>query len=190
MRFLDVVLGRTRPVPPKLDTLFAIPGAALTLQTQLGLAATGAGAVCFKHVEGTALAAATAEIRALLGTDPTIEVVVEGDEYGYLWVICRQRDVDLSALVTDLHGVNTTLIEAGFGANLLCTVVAFADRDDHRLGLVYLYKRGTVYPFAPLGRQRRDTELELRARAALDAELPIEPELARWFPLWGAPVPG
>jgi hypothetical protein len=33
----------------------------------------------------------------------------------------------------------------------------------------------------------RDNTLELQVRAAVGADLPIEPDLARWFPVWGAP---
>lgn len=58
-----------------------------------------------------------------------------------------------------------------------------------RLALVYLYKRGTFYPFAPLPdtTEHRDNPLELRVRAALANDLRIEQDLNRWFPLWGAP---
>jgi hypothetical protein len=38
------------------------------------------------------------------------------------------------------------------------------------------------------GSQQRDSERELRLKAQIGAELPIEPELERWFPLWGIPV--
>ena len=58
---------------------------------------------------------------------------------------------------------------------------------------IYNYKRGAFYPFVPAGGgQQRDTERELRLKAQIGAELPIEPELERWFPLWGIPseLPG
>ncbi|MFD3713757.1 hypothetical protein ACFWWO_31710, partial [Streptomyces sp. NPDC058677] len=35
--------------------------------------------------------------------------------------------------------------------------------------------------------QRRDNALELRVKAALADDLRIEPDLSRWFPVWGAP---
>jgi hypothetical protein len=53
---------------------------------------------------------------------------------------------------------------------------------------VYLYKRGTFYPFAPRPGERRDNELELQVRAAVGGELPVEPDLTRWFALWGVPI--
>jgi hypothetical protein len=40
----------------------------------------------------------------------------------------------------------------------------------------------------PTGNKQRDTEYELRLKAQLETDLPIEPELERWFPLWDAPV--
>jgi PspAB-like protein len=52
---------------------------------------------------------------------------------------------------------------------------------------VYLYKRGTFYPFAPMEGEKRDNALELRLRALLEGELPIEQDLTRWFPIWGVP---
>ena len=36
MGFLDALLGRTKPVQPNLDHLFAVPNAALTLEVSLG----------------------------------------------------------------------------------------------------------------------------------------------------------
>ncbi|MGH8826767.1 MAG: PspA-associated protein PspAB, partial [Jiangellaceae bacterium] len=62
--------------------------------------------------------------------------------------------------------------------------------DDGRgLALVYLYKRGTFYPFAPIDAttQTRDNALELQVRSLVGADLPIESDLSRWFPVWGAP---
>jgi hypothetical protein len=81
----------------------------------------------------------------------------------------------------------TTLVEAGVGTGLLCTVVGFAAGERRHVGLVYLFKRGTVYPFAPIDGSRRDNTLELAVRGHLDGELPVEPDLGRWFPLWSAP---
>jgi hypothetical protein len=66
-------------------------------------------------------------------------------------------------------------------------VVGFADASGRPLGLVYLYKRGSFYPFAPLGGERRDNSLELQARGLIASDVPLEPELGRWMALWGAP---
>jgi hypothetical protein len=192
MGFFDTLLGRTTPVQPNLDVLFAIPSAAYTLQAALDLVPTGVGGVCFKAAEGAAAAQSETDIRALLDLDPTLDVSVSHDEFGFTWITCTQSITDLSALVTGLHAINTTLADSGFGPCLLCTVVGFrtpAAEDPHRVGLVYLFKRGTVYPFAPINGKTRDTALEMQVRAALAGDLPIEPDLQRWFPIWNAPVP-
>jgi hypothetical protein len=52
---------------------------------------------------------------------------------------------------------------------------------------VYLYKRGTFYPFAPQPGERRDNALELQIRGVLADDLKVEADLSRWFPVWGAP---
>ena len=89
--------------------------------------------------------------------------------------------------MTDLHAVNSSLEAGGFGPQLLCTIMAFRDSGGRSLGLVYLYKRGTFYPFAPLSGQQRDNALELQIRGVLGADLKIESDLGRWMPIWGAP---
>lgn len=188
MGFLDMLLGRTKQAAPNLDVLFAVPSATYTLQAALDYSPTGTGAVCFKAAEGAASARTQDEITALLGISDATHAI-EHDEYGYTWITIQQPDTDLSALVTDLHATNTTLVDAGFGTSLLCTVIGFTAANQRRLGLVYLFKRGTFYPFAPTSNHTRDNTLELQARAALEKDLPIEADLTRWFPLWSAPVP-
>ncbi len=183
MGLLDAILGRSKPAKADLDVLFALPSAALTLQAATGLAPTGTGSVCFKAAQGSAFAETQSEIEDLLGAEgPRPDRVT--DSFGYTWLV--SRDDDVGTLVTALHAVNSSLVAAGFGTSLLCSVVGFADAQ-HRLGLVYLFKRGTFYPFAPLGGERRDNAFELETRGVLAGDLKIEPDLSRWFPVWGAP---
>ncbi|MEN3585554.1 hypothetical protein AAH978_15540 [Streptomyces sp. ZYX-F-203] len=192
MRLLDILLGRTRPVAPDLDRLFAVPSAALSLQAATGFTPTGRGAVCFATVEGAAFEQTHREVMELLGADAErggLPVELSRDDYGYSWLESQRSPDAMPALVNDLHAVNSTLEANGFGPQLLCSLVGFHHEDGRRIALVYLYKRGTFYPFAPLpgGGQRRDNPLELRVRAALSDDLSIEGDLARWFPVWGAP---
>ncbi len=188
MGFLDTLLGRTKPVQPKLDALFALPSAAITLQAAMGLTPTGTGSVCFRAAEGRAFSDIEKDVRELLsmGTDAA-RVEVTGDSYGFTWLVCRHSSDDIESLVTDLHAVNSSLADGGFGPQLLCTLVGFRDERGRRLGIVYLYKRGTFYPFAPQSGERRDNALELQVRGSVGSDLKIETDLSRWFPVWGAP---
>lgn len=190
MGLLDALLGRSRPAPPDLDALFALPSAAVTLEAATGLRPTGTGSVCVKPAEGPAFAAAQAEALALLRVDEAAEVGETRDGYGYLWTTCRTTSERLADVVTALHGANSSYERAGFGTGLLCSTVVFAGDIEgvaRTVALVYLYKRGTFYPFAPATRDHRDTALELRLRGVLDGDLRVEPELQRWFALWDAP---
>jgi hypothetical protein len=187
MGFLDAILGRSKPAKPDLDQLFAVPDAAITLEASAGFKPTGLGSVCFRAAEGGAFASMETDIQALLDADNGPPVERYTDSYGFTRLLARHDPTEVSALVTELHAVNSTLEANGFGPALLCSLVGFADAGGRRLGLVYLYKRGTFYPFAPLGGERRDNALELQARGLLENDLKVEPDLSRWFPVWGAP---
>ncbi|NBM20263.1 PspA-associated protein PspAB [Streptomyces sp. GC420] len=190
MGFLDALFGRSKPVRPDLDQLFGLPSAAITLQAAIGFRPTGLGSVCFASIEGGAFAEVRREMRALLDADTGrggTPVELSRDGYGYSWLLSRRDPDDLPALVNDLHAVNTALQDSGFGPQLLCSLVTFQDAELRPLALVYLYKRGTFYPFAPLPGQKRDNPLELQVRATVQDDLRVEQDLSRWFPVWGAP---
>ncbi|HXQ60310.1 MAG TPA: hypothetical protein VN799_09425 [Acidimicrobiales bacterium] len=122
-----------------------------------------------------------------------------GDRFGYRWILVEGGEID--DLVTRVHMVHSSLEDAGWSPQLLCSVFGFAPTgtpDDtpgdgsvaitQPIFLVYLAKQGTFYPFAPQGNEQRDTELELRVRSILGTDLPIETDLSRWFPIWDLPV--
>jgi hypothetical protein len=189
MGFLDAVLGRRKQPKPNLDQLFAVPSAAVTLEVSGGFRPTGVGSVCYRAAEGVAFATMQDDVQRLLDADggPAVERV--SDQFGFTWLVCRQPPEAVSELVTELHAVNRALEDTGFGASLLCSLVAFEHDDGRRLGLVYLYKQGTFYPFAPAGggREQRDNALELQVRGMLANDLTVEPDLSRWLAVSGAP---
>ncbi|MEU1801839.1 hypothetical protein [Streptomyces sp. NPDC019937] len=192
MGLLDIILGRSKPVRPDLDQLFGLPSAAVTLEAGAGFTPTGLGSVCFASVEGGAFGRLQQDVRELLDADTDrggVPVEFSQDGYGYTWLLARQPPDDVAALVNDLHAVNTLLQDGGFGPQLLCSLLGFREAAGRSLALVYLYKRGTFYPFAPLpgAAEKRDNALELQARALLGDDLRIEQDLSRWFPVWGAP---
>ncbi|MDG9681424.1 hypothetical protein QC334_01520 [Streptomyces sp. DH18] len=195
MGLLDAILGRSKPVRPDLDQLFAVPSAALTLQAAAGFTPTGLGSVCFAGVEGGGFARLQEDVRELLDADTErggVPVEFSRDAYGYTWLLARHPADDSAALVNDLHAVNTLLQDGGFGPQLLCSLIGFRGgegAESRSLALVYLYKRGTFYPFAPLpgDAEKRDNQLELQVRGVLGDDLRVEKDLSRWFPVWGAP---
>ena len=110
MGFLDALLGRTKPVPPNLDALFALPTAALTLQAAMDFNPTGSGSVCFRAAEGRAFSDIEKEVRDLLSMgEGKAPVEVSTDSYKFTWLVCRHSADDVEGLVTDLHAVNSSL---------------------------------------------------------------------------------
>ncbi len=187
MGLFKKVFGRSDPPKPNLDNLFAVPSAAITLEVSSGFRPTGVASVCYREAEGGAFATTQSDVQELLDADAGPKVERSTDSFGFTWLVCRHDPAELSELITEVHAVNSSLENAGFGSSLLCSLVDFEDADGRRLGLVYLYKQGTFYPFAPKVGQHRDNTLELQIRGLLGDDLTIEPELGRWLAIWGAP---
>ncbi len=199
MGFFDALMGRRKVKGPDLDSLFAIPSAALTLEVSAGLTPTGSVGVCYRDPEGAPFDRLEADVTAMLQAS---RPQLSRDKHGYTWIVLHgpsgpAGSADLGGLVTDLHAVTTTLQMEGFGPNILCDLVPFTSADGRVVALVYLPKRGTFYPFAPSvsggsggpsGGPSRDNALELQVRAVVGNELPIEPDVTRWFAVWDAPV--
>ena len=194
-KFFDALLGRTKQAPPNLDALFALPSAAITLETEAGLVSSGQAGVCFKPMAEASFDQVTgdmSELLTMLRTQNELQLKEVDDSFGYHWVVLS--DPDINSLVSNTHLVNSSLQDAGFGPRLLCSVFGFAPGPGQpaKRGalLVYLFKRGSFYPFAPSpgGGERRDNEFELHLKGILAKDLHVEEDLARWFPVWGAPV--
>ncbi len=190
MGLRDTLFGRTKQVAPKLDNLFALPTAALTLQSELDLVTSGQAGLCFKAGSGETEINSDDDLRQLLDFDEgAIKVTYTTDDLGFRWIVLH--DPDLENLVTRIHGANTTLVEHGLGPRLLCAVFGFVPAHQGAEGavrMVYLLKQGTFYPFAPTGADQRDNELELRVKSFLEHDLAMEKDLTRWMALWNLPV--
>ena len=193
MKFLDALLGRSKPVPARLDALFALPSAAVTLETEAGFVPSGQAGVCFKPVSEASFDQMQGDMSQLLNmlkTQRELDLKELDDKLGYHWVVITNPDIE--GLVTDVHMVNSSLQDAGFGPQLLCSVFGFKPAPSasrpQSVYLIYLYKRGSFYPFAPLDGEKRDNELELHLKGILEKDLKVEPDLTRWFPVWGVPV--
>ena len=181
--------GRKRLKGAKLDKLFALSTAQVTLETELGLKSAGVAAVVSKALSAGEFMRAEQEIDELLGVVAQTsgsEVRRRDDTYGYQWLVVRDRDFE--DLVTTVHLVAGELSSRGFGEQLLAALFAFEGRE-HPTYLIYGFKRGTFWPFVPTGEgQERDNAEELRLRNELQGELPFEDDLTRWLGLFDAPL--
>ena len=193
MGFLDSLLGRRKLAQPAEDRLFAISTAYVTFETSLSITSRGSAAIVFQSLataDFTSIVRETEEIVRATASDSATTVENATDSYGFSWLILRGSDFD--SLVVGINAVSGALQAGGYGDRLLCSVFAFQDESDsahpRALYWIYNYKRGFFYPFVPAGSQKRDNERELILRAQAGNELPVEPELSRWFPLWGIPV--
>ena len=188
MGLRDILSGRKKLPGPKDDRLFALTTAAVTLQVELGLKCAGAAAITFKPQSSGEFRSVFDEVDKLLDavaqqSGSTIER--KSDDFGYDWIVVH--DPQLEDLVGTAHTLASELTAQGFGEQLLAAVFKF-DGGEHPVYWIYGFKRGTFWPFVPLGDQKRDNATELELKAKLEKELPVEQDLTRWFALFDAPV--
>jgi hypothetical protein len=185
----DVLFGRKKLKDVAGDRIFALTTAAVTLETECGLRPAGAGAVVFKPLSAGEFAQAdrdTAELLGSVATGAGSTIERKTDSFGFEWIVVR--DPDLEDQVTAVHAVASELQTKGFGPQLLAAPFRF-EGGKHPVYLIYGFKRGTFWPFVPTGKgQERDNAEELRLKAQLEKELPIEQDLTRWLALFDAPL--
>jgi hypothetical protein len=191
MGFLDILTGGGRKLKqPAPDRLFAMATAAVTMELKLNLRSSGRAAIVFQPLATSDFDEVVGEMEEVLhGTGGDVGTAIEksDDTFGYRWMILA--DDDFEDLVVGINGVSSALVGGGYGDRVLCAVFSFRDERDRPVYWIYNYKRGAFYPFCPTGDgQQRDTERELRLKAQIGPELPVEAELERWFPLWDIPI--
>jgi hypothetical protein len=194
----DILTGRHEVKGPAPDRLFAISTAYVALETEHQIEPAGAAAIVFQALQTSEFESTIKEMEEVVvatGGENGTKVHTEDDSFGYRWMVLR--DGSIEDLAVGINAVSGSIETAGHGERLLCAVFAFKDAKGRPVYFIYNYKRGFWYPFVPASGNNaststqpmgRSTERELQLKAQMGSELPIEPELERWFPLWGIPI--
>jgi len=189
MGLFDILTGKRKMKAPAESRLFAMATAAVTLEMTLELRSAGKAAIVFQPLATADFSSIVTDMEEVLrgtGDDAGTDVERTDDSFGYRWMVLS--DADFEDLVVGVNVVSQALQDGGYGERILCAVFAFRDPQNQPVYWIYNYKRGAYYPFVPAGTNQRDSERELRLKAQIGHELPVEAELERWFPLWGIPI--
>ncbi len=189
MGLADVLFGRRKLKQATTEKLFALSTAQVTLEVELGLHSDGVAGVCFKALSAGEFVRAENELQELLDAvaqDSGSKVERKEDELGFNWIVVRDNEIE--DLVTTVHLIGSELQARGFGDRLLAAVFKFKGGKSP-VYLIYGYKRAAFWPFVPSGEEKeRDNARELELKSQLEKELPIEPDITRWFAVWDCPL--
>ncbi len=191
MGLKDILTGRHEVKGPAPDRLFAIATAYIALQAEHQISPAGKAAIVFQALATSEFEGVIKEMEEVViatGGESGTKVHTEDDSFGYRWMVLDGSSIE--DLAVGINAVSGSIETAGHGERLLCAVFAFKDAQGRAVYFIYNYKRGYWYPFvpAPGAANERLTERELQLKAQMASELPLEPELERWFPLWGIPI--
>src|SRR3954471_10058086 len=191
MGLFDVLRGKRQlKKPAPTDRVFAMTTAQITLDMELNLKGSGKAAIVFQPLATSDFDGIVRDMEEVVrgtGEETGTTIDTPDDDFGYRWMVLS--DPDFEDLVVGINAVSGALEAGGYGDRILCAVFGFQDSSGRPLYWIYNYKAGACYPSVPAGAaQQRDSESELRLKAQVGAELPLEAELERWFPLWGIPI--
>jgi hypothetical protein len=194
MGLREILTGRRKLAGPAPDRLFAMTTAYVAMQTSGAVTSRGKAAIVFQSLDTADFRGIVDEMEQVVratAAESGASVERSQDDYGFSWMVVADDDFD--DLVVAINAVSTALQEGGYGERVLCAVFAFTDttsQPPRPIYWIYNYKRGAFSPFVPesASDRARDNERELVLKAQMANELPIEPELSRWFALWGIPI--
>lgn len=182
------LFGRGRRKGAAGDRLTALSRARVTLEAELGLEPGGVAAVCFKPLSPGEFVRAENELQQVLDAvalQSSARIERRSDDLGFEWLIVRERDFE--ELIGTIDLIGSEMQARGFGPQLLAAMFELRG-GEQPVYFIYGYKSGTFWPFVPTGEKERDNDRELELKAKLENELPIEPDLSRWFGLFDAPL--
>ena len=190
MGFLDILRGKRTLRQPTEDRLFAMSTAVVTMTEELNFKPTGKAAIVFQPLATADFESIVKEMQELLhatGDETGTQIETRDDKFGYRFMVLT--DDEFEDLVVGLNAVNSAIRDGGYADRVLAALFPFTDAQGKRLYFIYNVKRATYYPFVPApGDQQRDNTRELQIKAQLEADLPMEADLSRWFPLWDVPL--
>lgn len=172
-----------------LDHMDSLASAGQALEVEPGLVPSGTGAICYRSTDDRAFCHVEKDARTPLTHDgaSTGAAEIRADDHGFKWLIARRAQASYPSLVADLRAASEIFVDKGFGGQLLCAMTVFEGLGQTQAALIYLYRHGTFYPFAPRAERTRDNRLESAIRDSLEKCRLVESDPALWFPVWDAP---
>ena len=196
MGLRDILTGRHTVKGPAPDRLFAISTAYVTLQAEHQIDPAGMAAIVFQALATSEFETTLREMEEVVtatGGESGTTVASQDDSFGYRWMVAaqppwraerrrprrrhqRRLQLDRDGRLRRAPAVRRVRVrgraEAAGSTSSTTTSAATGTRSC----------RPRRQP------SERSTERELQLKAQMAGELPIEPELERWFPLWGIPI--
>ena len=195
MGLRDALFGRHEVKGPAPDKLFAITTAWVTLESAHSISPAGKAAIVFQALANSDFEATVKEMEEVVkatGGESGTTVATQDDSYGYRWmVLSNPAGAPTSKTSPSASTPSPARSRQPATASGCCAPCSPSLDAKGGADLLHLQLQARalvpVRAQAPASASRRDTERELQIKAQVGAELPIEPEIERWFPLWGIP---
>lgn len=169
------------------DALFSLSSAHITLETKLNLRSTGKAAIGLKSVSGRLFAETIEEIKHFLDvskTESDLLYKMINDSYGYLWITLQCEKIE--DIISGISAVGQIVHDRNFSKQLFAALFQFSNannRSNNRY-LIYSFALNKFYPFVPVNKNERDSEIEREIMKTIVDEMPFEKDVSLWYPIW------
>ena len=169
------------------DALFSLSSAHVTLETKLNLRSTGKAAIGLKSVSGRLFAETIEETKHFLDvskTESDLLYKMINDSYGYLWITLQCEKIE--DIISGISAVGQIVHDRNFSKQLFAALFQFSNannRSNNRY-LIYSFALNKFYPFVPVNKNERDSEIEREIMKTIVDEIPFEKDVSLWYPIW------
>lgn len=164
--------------------LIALSRVSLAVETNMGYEACKVGGLAFSDIDDQEFDKALDEVKGVIrSSDDTQDAELDiKDIHGTQWIVVNDEDIE--SLVANLQFGASAMESVEYSSRLLAAVLPFKNDNDDYIYVIYSFRRGSFYPFAPKSLDERDSKIERRLSTILEDEIDVEDDRSYWYPLW------
>lgn len=166
------------------NDLIALSRVSLAIETEMNYEPARTAALAFSDIDSTDFDKALDEVKGVIqNSDDTQDANLDiEDIHGTQWIVVQDESIE--SLVANLQYGASAMESVKYSSRLLAAVLPFENEENNKIYVIYSFRRGKFYPFAPEGLNDRNSKIERRLSTILEDEIDVEQDKNYWYPLW------
>lgn len=166
------------------NDLIALSRVSLAVETNMNYEPCEVGGLAFSDIDDQEFEKALNEVKGVIkSNDDTEDADLDmKDIHGTQWIVVNDESIE--SLAANLQFGASAMESVEYSSRLLAAVLPFKNDENDYIYVIYSFRRGSFYPFAPQGLDERDSKIERRLSTIIEDEIDVEDDRSYWYPLW------